>query len=92
MKREERHDGNLTRGREPENREVERFPEENLRRTTLRRKRVSFKEDVEHFGLDQESEECQPPERDGEEENLSGESGGRTKVQRRVMMNKIVSA
>ena len=81
MKREETHDGNLTRGREPENKEVvrslvERIPEDILRRTTLRRKRVSFKEDVEHFGQDQESEECQPPERDGEEENLSGESGG----------------
>ena len=80
-KREETHDGNLTRGMEAEKKKVirslvEKIPEDILRRTTLRRKRVSFKEDVEHFGQDQESEECQPPERDGEEENLSGESRG----------------
>ena len=45
-----------------------------LRRTTLRRKRVSFKEGVEHLRLDQESGEWPKPERDGEEESLSGES------------------
>ena len=42
----------------------------------LRRKRVSFKEEVEHLGVDQEPEEWRPTERDGEEEILSGESGG----------------
>ena len=37
---------------------------------------MSFKEEVEHLGVDQEPGERRPPERDGEEENLSGESGG----------------
>ena len=46
--------------------------EDILRRTTLRRKRVSFKEEVEHLGLDQKYGEWQPPEGDGEEENFSG--------------------
>ena len=65
--------------REPENMEVvrslvERISEDILRRKTLRRKRVSFNEEVEHLGLHQESGGWPTPERDGEEENLSGES------------------
>ena len=79
MKREETHDGNSMKARKPGKKEVvrsqvERIPEDILRRTTLRRKRVPFKEEIEHLGLDQESGEWQPPERDGEEENLSGDS------------------
>ena len=35
---------------------------------------MSFKEEAEQLGLDQESEELPKPERDGEEENSSGES------------------
>ena len=35
---------------------------------------MSFKEEAEHLGLDQESGEWPKPKRDGEEENLSGES------------------
>ena len=35
---------------------------------------MSFKEEVEHLGLDQESGEWPQPGRDGEEENLSGDS------------------
>ena len=35
---------------------------------------MSFKEEVEHLGLDQESGEWPQPGRNGEEENLSGES------------------
>ena len=67
---------NPKKAREPEHKEVvrslvERIPEDILERTTLRKKRVSFKEEV---GLDQESGEWQPPERDVEEENLSRES------------------
>ena len=81
MKREETHDRKSTRARERENKEVvrslvERIPEDILRRTTLRRKRVSVKEEVEHLGLNQESGEWQPPQRDVEDGNLSEESGG----------------
>ena len=55
--------------REPENTEVlrtlvERIPEEIFRPTTIRRQRLSFKEEAEHLALDQE--------RDSEEENLYG--------------------
>ena len=53
---------------------VERIPEEVLRRTTIRNKRVTFKEAVEHLGPDQESGQWPEQGRDGEEENLSGES------------------
>ena len=79
IKREETHDGNSMKVRKPGKKEVvrsqvERIPEDILRRTTLRRKRVPFKEEIEHLELDQESGEWQPPERDGEEENLSGDS------------------
>ena len=35
---------------------------------------MSFKEEDKHLGLDQESGEWPQPGRDGEEENLSGES------------------
>ena len=35
---------------------------------------MSFKEEAEHLGLDQESEEWPKPEKDGDEENSSGES------------------
>ena len=48
--------------------------EEVLRRTTIRRKRVSIKEEAEHLGLYQESGEWPKPERDVEEEKLSRES------------------
>ena len=76
--------------REPENKEVvrsllERITEDILRRTT-------FKEKVEHLGIDQEPGERPTPERDAEEENLSGRKKNGTKVHRRVMMSKIVSA
>ena len=53
---------------------VEKIPEDILRRTKLQKKNVSFKEEVEHLGLDQESGEWPKPEGDVEEENLSGES------------------
>ena len=65
--------------REPENKEfvrtvVEIIPEEVLRRTKIRKKRVSFKEEAEYLGLGRESGEWPKPERDGAEETLSGES------------------
>ena len=58
LKKEEiKHDGDSMKNREQGNKEVvrtpvERIPEKVLRRTTIRRKRVSFKEEVEHLGLD----------------------------------------
>ena len=69
-----KHDGDLMTIQEVVRTLVERIPEEVLRRTTIRNKRVTFKEEVEHLGLDQESEEWPQRGRDGEEENLSGES------------------
>ena len=53
---------------------VERIPEEVLRRTTIRNKRVTFKKEIEDLGPDQESGEWPQRGRDGEGENLSGES------------------
>ena len=53
---------------------VEKIPEDILRRTTFRKKKVSFKEEAEHNGLDQESGEWPKTKADGEEEKLSGES------------------
>ena len=49
-------------GKQPDYKEVERIlveknPEDLLRRTTFRKKKVSFKEEAEHLGLDQESGE-----------------------------------
>ena len=72
--RELKHDGDLMKSKEVVRTLVERIPEEVLRRTTIRNKRVTLKEEVEHLGLDQESGEWPQRGRDGEEENLSGES------------------
>ena len=52
---------------------VENIPENILKQTTLRRKKVSFKEKVEDLGLDQASVEWLSQEKEGEEETLSGE-------------------
>ena len=66
-------------GEQPDDKEVVRtlvkkVPEDILRRTTFRKKKVSFKEEAEHLGLDQEFEELPKTEGDSEKENLSGES------------------
>ena len=53
---------------------VEKIPEEILRRTMVRMKKVSFREEAEHLGLGQESGEWPTSEEDAEEEKLSGES------------------
>ena len=53
---------------------IEKIPAGILRRTTLQRKKVSFKEEVEDLGLGQESGEWPKQKGNGEEENLSGES------------------
>ena len=53
---------------------VKKIPEGVLRRTTLRRKIVSFREEVEDLGQDHQSCEWSTTDREGEDENLSGES------------------
>ena len=54
--------GDSKKAGEPENKEVvrtlvEKNPEDILKRTMLRRKKISFKEEVEVLGLEQESGE-----------------------------------
>ena len=53
---------------------VEKIPEKICKETTLRRKRVSFKEEAEEFGLAQKSGKWLSNQKEGREENLSGES------------------
>ena len=53
---------------------VEKITEEILKETTLRRKRVSFKEEAEEFGLAQESGKWLSNQMEDRKENLSGES------------------
>ena len=53
---------------------------------------MSFKEEAEHLGLDQESGEWPKPERDGEEENWSGELEEWDDGRRRMMASKTVFA
>ena len=54
----------------------ERIPEVILMRTMVSKKKVAFKEEVEHLGLGQESGEWPTAEEDAEEEKLSGECEG----------------
>ena len=63
--------------KEPDGKEVvrslvERIPEDILKRTMVRKKKVAFKEEAEHLGLSQESGE-RPTAETAEEEKLSGE-------------------
>ena len=53
---------------------VEKISEDILRRTTFRKKKVTFTEEAEHLGPDQESGEWSKSEGNSEGENLSGES------------------
>ena len=53
---------------------VEKIPEEILRRTIVRKKKMKFNEEAEHLGFGQESGEWATSEEDAEEEKLSGES------------------
>ena len=53
---------------------LEKIPEEILRRTMVRKKKVTFREEAEHLGLSQESGEWPTSEEDAEEVKLSGES------------------
>ena len=53
---------------------VQKILEEILRRSTFRKKKVSFREEVEHLEVGQESGEWPTSEKDAEEKKLSGES------------------
>ena len=79
LKRGEAAQGEDSTIRQPDDKEVmrtlvEKIPEDILRQTTLRKKKVTFKKEAEHLGPDQKSGEWSKSERDSEEENLSGES------------------
>ena len=52
---------------------VDKIRDDILERTRVRKKKVAFKEEAEHLGLDQESGEWPTVEEDAEEEKLSGE-------------------
>ena len=52
----------------------EKISEKILRRTMVRKKKVTFNEEAEHLGLGHESGEWATSEEDAEEEKLSGES------------------
>ena len=51
---------------------VERIPEDILKRTMVRKKKVAFKEEAEHLGLGQVSGEWPTAEEDAEEEKFFG--------------------
>ena len=52
---------------------VDKIPDEILEQTRVRKKKVAFKEEAEHLGLEQESGEWPTVEEDAEEEKMSGE-------------------
>ena len=54
---------------------VDKIPDDILERTRVRKKKVAFKEEAEHLGLEQESGEWPTVEEDAEEKKLSGECG-----------------
>ena len=80
MKRgEAAHGEGSTIGKQPDDKEVlrtlvEKIPDDILRQTTFRKKKVTFKKEAEQLGPDQESGEWSKSEVDSEEENFSGES------------------
>ena len=84
-------------GKQPDYKEnertlVEKIPEDILRRTTFRKKKVSFKEEAEHLRLDQESEEWPKTEWDSEERIFPGSRKNARMTQRRVVMTNTVFA
>ena len=52
---------------------VDKIPDDILERTRVRKKKVAFKEEAEHLGLEQESGEWPTVEEDAGEEKMSGE-------------------
>ena len=72
---------------------VDKIHDDILERTQVRKKKVAFKEDVEHLGLGQESGEWPTVEEDAGEEKLSpGSAKSGMKIRRRAAMTKIVYA
>ena len=69
-----------------------KIAEEILRRNMARKKKVTFSEEAEHLGLDQESGEWPTSEEDAEEEKSSGSPMNGKKTQRGAAMTKIVYA
>ena len=66
--------GSNTDGKEVMRSLVDKIPDNILERTRVRKKKVAFKEEAEHLGLDQESGEWSTftEEEDNGEEELSG--------------------
>ena len=60
-------------GKEVEQSLVDQIPDDTLERTRVRKKKVAFKEEVEHLGLGKESGEWLTVEEDAGDEKLSGE-------------------
>ena len=72
---------------------VDKIPDCILERSGVRKKKVAFKEEVEHLGLGQESGEWPTVEEDaGEEKNCPGSMKSGMKIRRRAAMTKIVYA
>ena len=95
MKRGEEAQGEDSTKRQPDGKEVvrtlvEKIPEDILRQTTLWKKKVTFREEVEHLGPDQEFGEWSKSEEDSEEENFPGSRMSGRMTQRRVVMTRIV--
>ena len=51
---------------------VDKIPDDILERTRVRKKKVTFKEEAEHLGLEQESGEWPTVEKDAEEKIVRG--------------------
>ena len=71
---------------------VEKIPEDILRQTTLRKKKVTFKRGAEHLGPDQYSGEWSKSERVSEEDIYPRNRMNGRMTQRRVAMTKTVFA
>ena len=67
---------------------VEKIPEGILRQTIVQKKKVSFRDEANYFGLGKESGEWPTSEEDAEEEKLSGSPMNGMKTQRRVAMTR----
>ena len=70
----------------------DKIPDEIIERTRVRKKKVAFKEEVEHLGIGQEAGEWPTAEEDVGEEKLSGSVKNGIKIRRRAPMTKIVYA
>ena len=97
LRRREAARGDDSLKKKPEDKEivqtlVEKIREEILRRTTLRKKKVSFREETEHLGPGQESGECRHQKNTLKNRSFPGSTMNGMKTQRRVAMTKIVFA